>query len=264
MSTEPEPIRVYLAGGPAVARGDVLVPERAFPGPQGRIVFARLALERTRAVSHDELVQELWGDSPPRAWETALRALVSKLRATLAPVGLDGTDALAGALGVYQLRLPADAWIDLEAADDAAHRAESALRKDDLESANGWAMVAAAITSRPFLPDALGPWAEAKRSDIAAIRVRALECRGEVLLRRGDPALAARDAEAVVELEPFRETGYALLMRAHVAAGNPAEALLVYERCRRILADELGTDPSRPLSELHRELLVAQEGAARR
>ena len=29
-------------------------------------------------------------------------------------------------------------------------------------------------------------------------------------------------------------------MEAHVAAGNRAEALRVYERCRRLLAEELG------------------------
>src|SRR5205085_4569182 len=47
-----------------------------------------------------------------------------------------------------------------------------------------------------------------------------------------------------VRAAPFRETTYRLLMRCHTAAGNRAEALRVYERCRRMLADELGVDPS--------------------
>jgi hypothetical protein len=56
--------------------------------------------------------------------------------------------------------------------------------------------------------------------------------------------LATRDAELVLELEPFRETAYRLLMRAHVGAGNPAEALRVYERCRGLIQEELGVSPS--------------------
>jgi DNA-binding SARP family transcriptional activator len=55
---------------------------------------------------------------------------------------------------------------------------------------------------------------------------------------------AIRDADIVVELEPYRETGHVLLMRAHAAAGNTAQALAAYERLRTRLADELGASPS--------------------
>ncbi len=63
---------------------------------------------------------------------------------------------------------------------------------------------------------------------------------------------AARDA---VMLEPFRETAYQLLMRAHAAAGNTAEALWVYERCRKLISEELGVDPSRQTREVYRQVL---------
>jgi pentatricopeptide repeat protein len=52
------------------------------------------------------------------------------------------------------------------------------------------------------------------------------------------------DAEEALRLEPFRESTYRTLMRAHAAAGNRAEALRVYQRCRDLLAEELGVDPS--------------------
>ena len=44
-------------------------------------------------------------------------------------------------------------------------------------------------------------------------------------------------------------------MEAHVAAGNRAEALRVYERCRRLLADELGAYPSPETESIYRGLL---------
>jgi DNA-binding SARP family transcriptional activator len=46
----------------------------------------------------------------------------------------------------------------------------------------------------------------------------------------------------MVRLEPFRETAYQLLMKTHAAAGDRAEALRVYARCREVLRDELGVD----------------------
>jgi SARP family transcriptional regulator, regulator of embCAB operon len=53
------------------------------------------------------------------------------------------------------------------------------------------------------------------------------------------------------------ETGYQLLVRAHAAAGNTAEALKVYERCRALISEELGVPPSRRTQALHSELLAS-------
>jgi hypothetical protein len=46
-------------------------------------------------------------------------------------------------------------------------------------------------------------------------------------------------------------------MAAHAAAGNRAEALRVYERCRQLLATELGAYPSPETESIYRELLRA-------
>jgi YVTN family beta-propeller protein len=81
-------------------------------------------------------------------------------------------------------------------------------------------------------------------------------------LRSGDTREAVRWAEETVALAPFRESGYRRLMEAHVAAGNRAEALRVYERCRRLLADELGTYPSPETESIYRALLHAPSGEA--
>src|ERR671919_356990 len=148
-------LRIFLAGEVEVLAGERLLRQERFPGLQGRIVFAMLAAEHRRAVSRDELGEELWGSAPPTAPETGIRALVSKLRSVLADAGLG--DALASAFGAYQLRLPPDAWVDLEAAADAIHRAEPALRDGNLPDAVGFGRVAASISGRSLLVGAEGP-----------------------------------------------------------------------------------------------------------
>ena len=69
---------------------------------------------------------------------------------------------------------------------------------------------------------------------------------------------AARES---VALEPFREVGYQRLMRVHVALGNRADALRVYEDCRALLARELGAEPSPETQAVYKE--VRGSGAAR-
>ena len=247
-------LRVYLAGKVAVEDGSVLVPEIRFPGRQGRLVFAILAWERQRAISLAELADIVWDDEPPTAWETALRALVSKVRTVL-----DKSANIEHAFGCYQLRLPADAWVDVEACDAAIHEAETALRDDGFERAMGSALVANAIAGRPFLAGDVSNWSERKREHLRRARVRALEVRGRVALACGDPTGAATDAEIVLGLDPFRESAYALLMQAHVAGGNSAHALAAYEQLRTRLAEELGTQPSAETEAVFLDVLRAGE-----
>jgi DNA-binding SARP family transcriptional activator len=232
-------LRVYLTGNIALEDDDALVSERRFPGPQARLTFAALAWPREAAVPTDELADIVWDGAPPSAWQTALRALISKIR-----TAVGDRAPIEQAFGCYQLRLPPDAWVDVAAAEAAAHEAETALREGALEQAMGSALVANAIARRPFLAGEMGDWCERRREHLRALRVRALEVRARVALANDDPVGAAGDAGIVVELEPYRETAHVLLMQAHVASGNPAEALAAYETLRERLADDLGTQPT--------------------
>jgi SARP family transcriptional regulator, regulator of embCAB operon len=247
-------LRVFLAGKVAVESGDRLVGEDSLPGLQGRVVFAMLAAERGRSLSRDELAEQLWAGDPPQAWESGLKALISKLRTALSDVGLDG-EAIAGAFGLYQLKLPAGTWVDLEGAADALHRAEATARRERIDEAAGWALGARAIATRPFLEGATGRWIEGRRAWLRDVYLRSLEILAEVWIARGDPILAVADTEEALRSEPFRESLYRLLMRAHAAAGNRAEALRTYERCRKLLADELGVSPSPETEAIYLDLL---------
>lgn len=237
--------------------------EQRFPGRQGRVVFAYLAAQKGRPVPRDELAELLWGDELPATWEKALRVLMTKLRALLEECGLDGSRVLTSAFGCYQLSLPDDAWIDVDAAHDAVERSEEALTAGDLGEARALASAAAALARRSFLPGEDGLWVEEKRRDLREVLVRSLTCLCEVSFGAGELADAVRYSEELTELEPYRESGYRRLMKAHAAAGDPAEALRVYERCRRFLADELGTYPSPETESIYRELLAAPRPTAR-
>ena len=236
-------LRIYLTGEICVESGRLLVREQRLPRRQGRLAFAYLVSERHRAVARDELAELLWPDSPPTAWEGAVSALVSKLRSLLAELGLE-RNVIATAFGCYQLKFPAGAWVDTEAALASVHEAEGALRAGTPHQAYIPTVVAAAILRRPFLPGAEGVWIDSRRDVLRAALVRTLDCRAELHVWNGEPSLALRAAEEAVRLEPYRETGYQRLVRIHLATGNRAEALRVYERCRRLLADELGTRPT--------------------
>jgi peptide/nickel transport system substrate-binding protein len=251
------PVGVTVAGRVSIRTDDVLIDEERFPGRQGRLVFAYLVAEHRRPVLRGDLAEAIWGETPPATWEKALGGVASKLRALLAECGLDGGQALTAAFGSYRLALPEGTWIDLAAAAEAVDAAEKALAADWLEPAKHEARRAASVASLPLLPGENGSWVEGQRRGLAKILLRALECLADACLRSGDAGEAARAAEEAIALEPFRESNHRRLMQAHADAGNTAEALRAYERCRRFLADELGAYPSAETDSIYRELLQA-------
>ncbi|MEO6121165.1 MAG: BTAD domain-containing putative transcriptional regulator, partial [Acidimicrobiales bacterium] len=226
-------------------------------GRLGRLMLACLVSERRRIVTRDELAEVLWGDDLPRTWETSLRVVVSKLRAALVDLGLPA-GLVATAPGGYRLELPDGAVVevDVEQADEALVAAEVALSQDRATEAALLAGSAATVAARPFLGGEGGAWAERRQAELRALRLRALLVVADAALAAGDPGTALVAAEQAVVAEPFREAAHERVMAAHGAAGNRAEGLRAYERCRRLLADELGVPPSRAVQAAYEQLLL--------
>lgn len=175
--------RIYLTGHVVIEHGARRVDEHQLPGRQGRLAFVYLASNRNRPLSRAELACAIWGDHPPPEVEGALNALLSKLRNTLKQVELEPPDtSIETRSGSISLRLPADAWIDLEAAANAIDETEGALRRADTAAAWGLANIVVAVGRRPFLTDVEAPWIETRRAAQRALLVRALAClaKGEV------------------------------------------------------------------------------------
>jgi DNA-binding SARP family transcriptional activator len=249
------PVRIQVAGRVTVESTHTKVDERLLYGSQARQVFVLLVVERDRPVPRDELAEALWPQGLPRTWAAALRGVMSKVRAFLAAAGLSESAAAYDGFGAYQLHLPADVVVDIEFANSAVETAEQMLREGNIARAIALAEYARAVAVRPFLPDTKGRWVESVRDRLREVLMWALCVLSEGYAKRGRYQLAVRTAEEAIALEPFRERVHQLLMRVHTAAGNPAEALRAYDRCRRLLAKELGVYPAAETAALHLALL---------
>lgn len=249
--------RIQLCGTLAVEINGRRIDDQ-LPGRQGRLLIAYLVLHRLRPSRRDELIDALWSDRPPNAADSALSALLSKLR-RLVPEG-----TLAGR-GEVRLMLPADAYIDLEFAREAIHRAESAIAQEQWHRAWGACLAAMFTARRGFLLEEDAEWIREVRRELDALYLRALESYAYACLGVGGTELTAaeRAGRELIALSPYRENGYRRLMEALHRTGNTAEALRVYEQLRTLLRDELGVAPSAETLRLHDQLLrgVSRAGA---
>jgi DNA-binding SARP family transcriptional activator/sugar lactone lactonase YvrE len=229
------------------------------PGRQGRLLFAWLVVARGKQMTRRELAEALWQDDPPATWESALRLLVSKLRKVLADSPDHDRAELLAAEGGYRLELPPGTWVDVFAAESAARDAEERLAAGAPDEAIAGAMLAESLLREPFMPGEDGNWVQTKRRECEGLRARALNTLADASLQSGRMEASLQWAEQAVAIEPFRDSGYRRLMAAHAAAGNRAEALQVYDRCRRLLAEELGAYPSPETEAVYRGLLEEPE-----
>jgi DNA-binding SARP family transcriptional activator len=247
-------LRIYLSGEVQAERDGRLLRESKLGGPQGRFVLAYLVSERKRAVTQAELAEALWPESLPPSWTVALSAIISRLRSSLATLGLVRSHIIGNAFGCYQFSAPADTWVDLEAAFAGVDAAEGFVATGNPQAAYGPSLIATTILRRPFLAGEYGPWAESRRVALAAALVRALDTRVEALAANGEVELALAHAREAVRMEPYRESGYRRLMRMQARNGDRGEAIRSYMECKRLLESELGVGPSEDTEALFREI----------
>lgn len=223
-----------------------------------RAVFTLLALRANEAVSKDELIDGVWGDSPPASAGASLYTYISGLRQALEPgrskrsAGVVLTSSGAG----YALRLDREA-LDVHRFYRHRERAE-ALAHDDPGRAVAELDAALALWEGEALFAVPGRFAEAQRSRLHELRLATVERRAELALVLGRHTDVVAELSGLVVEHPLREGLRALLMTALHHGGRQAEALEVFRDARQVLADELGIEPGPALREAHRQVLAGE------
>lgn len=245
--------RIYLCGRLVIEIGRRRR-EAELPGRQGRLTFAYLMLNRHRPVGRYELMDALWRNDPPADPDTSLSAVISKVRKAITPIEIEGRSELA-------LVAPTTTWVDVDAAEEALHRAQSANARSLWHEAWSPARVVLHIAARGLLGGLDAHWLDPHRARVDELYLTALEAYAECCLGIGgtENAAALRSARTLVDKAPYRESGYRLLMRALAANGNAAEGLRVYEELRVRLRSELGVSPGPQTQLVHQEILRSCE-----
>ncbi|MFE5283492.1 BTAD domain-containing putative transcriptional regulator [Nocardia sp. NPDC056611] len=239
-------ILVALLGEIALRRDGALT---AVPGARARLLVAALAVHPGRSRSAQALIDEVWGEDPPRAPMNALHTQVSRLRSALP----DGVLEI-GPAG-YRLMLTAD-QVDLSLARSLERQARQAHTAGD-HAACLELLAAARVLWRgePGADLPPGPVAEDLAAQ-AATRRRALDTL-ELTAREaiGDLPAAIELAQHAVAADPFDEPAHATLMRLLATSGRVNEALDVFATLRTRLVDQLGADPGPALVALNTAIL---------
>ncbi|MDT4988446.1 MAG: hypothetical protein QOI74_2540 [Micromonosporaceae bacterium] len=215
-------------------------------GPREQKLLALLLLSGGHPVPYPRLAVALWGDAPPATGRAQIHNSVAALRRALGtPVRI--TRSASG----FALDL---AGHEFDAADFSRLTAEGARLADPYAAAER-CQAALALWRGPALDGLGGAILAAEARRLEEDRLACLERRLTLDLQVGRHDEVAGELAALVDAHPWREKLVELRMRALYATGRQQEALAVYAVTRRLLAEELGLDPSPVLQRLQAAIL---------
>jgi DNA-binding SARP family transcriptional activator/class 3 adenylate cyclase len=248
-----------ILGALEVVEGDRTLP---LGGAQRKALLAMLLLGANRVVGIDELVEGMWGDDPPKTAEHSIQVHVSELRKVLESGDADGRATIARRSLGYVIELPEQA-LDLDRFERLAERGRAALEAGDPTDAARILGDALDLWRGPALADFVyDDFAQTPIERLESLRLAAIEDRIEADLALGRDGELVPELQQLVAANPLRERLRGQLMLALYRSDRQAEALQEFHRARTLLADELGIDPGRPLSDLAAAILAQDPSLA--
>ncbi len=232
------PIEVSLDDGPA-----------ALGAPKQRGLLALLLVNRGRVVTAEQLIDGLWGESPPASALQSLQVYVHGLRRAL------GAERIETAGRGYRAVVTEDE-LDLVRFERTLERGRAALAAGRPDDAVEELRRALALWRGPPLADLPEETRRAAEADrLEELRLTALELRFEAELACGGHDAVVAELEMLTAEHPYRERFLEQRVLALYRCGRQAEALEVYRNARRAFSEELGLEPSPALQELERAIL---------
>ncbi|MBT2206893.1 MULTISPECIES: AfsR/SARP family transcriptional regulator [Actinomadura] len=229
--------------------------------PMVRRVLGLLLLCTNNIVTLDAIIDELWGDKPPKSAVPTAQTYIYQLRRQFEPwLPADTVEQVLGTYGTgYILRVNPD-QLDLEAFLKLAEQGRTALTAGDPAAAARLLRQALDLWSGPALADVTaGRAIEAHVVHLMEQRSHTLELRIQADAMLGGHRELVGELKAMLLTNPLNEWYHAQLIKALASIGRRHEALLAYQDLRKTLSIELGLEPSDVLQRLHQEVLTGRD-----
>jgi len=231
-----------ILGSLEVVDGEATLP---LSGRNQRAVLALLLLHANRPVSTERMVDELWGEEPPRTATASVQNAISQLRKLL------GVERLVTKPAGYVLVVEGTE-LDLARFEVLISQSRIAEPEDRV----GLLTEALGMWRGPALADLeLETFAQEEIRRLEELRLAAVEERLDAEIAIGRHREAIGELESLISRNPLRERPRAMLMLALYRSGRQADALQVFQDARRTLVEELGIEPGPELQDLHAAVL---------
>ncbi len=242
----PYTLRIRTLGTFGAWRGESEVRDRDWRSVKARQLLQLLIIEWGRLIPRDRILDALWPELESDAASNNLRVTLSRLYKALEPERPDGAPShyIQQHGDSFGFNVESNHQLDSAEFSAAVAAGQRAEQKELQDEAIVHYRRAIALYNGPFLPDSLyEDWSVIERERLCLLFNLAALRLGEMLLGDGQIHESMGLAWRVLEHDEAQEEAYWLLMRAHSALGERSIAIRLYQRCVKMLREELGVEP---------------------
>lgn len=257
-------LRFYCMGRFRVFVDGEAVPMGTFRRLKALALLKFMVASRGRPVSREALMELLWPEADPAHAGGNLRVVLHDLRRALEPRRDRGSPSsfVAREGDLVYLDPSPRVWVDAEEFVRSAREAARFAGQGRDEEALTACQTAASLYGGEYMEDEpYSDWCLFERERLRENYLNVLKLMVSILERRHDMGGAVETCRTALTVDRGREDFHRELMRLLWRAGRRAEALRQYDTCRRILWDEIESEPSEETDLLYRAVLAgASEG----
>lgn len=253
-AAEEPPVRIFLFGhfGLSVDRS-VLAVEH-WQRKQALTLLKYMTHHAGRAVHRERLIELLWPDSGETQGRERLKVTLYFLRHQLRNAGL--SEEIIETVGPAYVLKRDQVWIDCDSFENLYKEGEQHVRAGRQDEAIRCFEEAQSLYRGDYLEEDLyADWCAEERVRLCEIYLDVLGHLADAYAERGSYASAAQICRSALVREPCRESFHRALMGYLFHLGRSDRAIAQYQRCEKLLAHELGVDPSTETKELYEHIL---------
>lgn len=243
-------IFVHSLGAFYVWRGDNRIRSMEWQREKARKLFQLLLINQNEWLHRDQIIDRLWPDLTQDAAIRDFKVALNALNKALEPNRPKGTDPffIIRNENLYKINLQANIWWDAELFTQLAEKSD----RESLEEAYS-------LYKGEFLAENLyDEWTLNKRDQIKQTIILVIEKLSEISFHDCEYEQTIKLSEELLRIEPTWEVAYRNLMLAYAKKENQAQITISYQRMKKILADELGVNPSLISEKLYETLREKQ------
>jgi len=249
-------LEISLLGGFQLRRDDQPLPP--IPSRSARSLMAFLVINRDRAHTRDLIIGTFWPDMAESRGRRRLSQALWQIRTT---VGEE--DCLITPGDSVRFNPDTDFWFDVD-------EFEWTIEQPSPKTGDGRAKEAEllqhaiALYRGELLAGFYDDWLFPDQERLRQCFLVALDRLTDLAMVRGDYDTALSLARSTVQHAPLREEAHRKVMRISVLLGRHTDAIRQFDRCRAILASDLGADPSPETIDLYEEIISDRESSPTR